>query len=67
MTVIFGLGYSLGSIPSGTGRLYCQDAARGATNRSCGSEMQDLHPTGARASPRVGFHLWAPAGPAEPP
>ena len=44
IAVIFGLGYSLGSIPSGTGRLYCQDVARGATNRSRGSEVQDLQP-----------------------
>ncbi len=47
MTVVFKLGYSLGSIPSGTGRLYCQDVARRATNRSRGSEVQDLQPTGA--------------------
>ena len=48
------LSYGLGSIPLGTGRLYCQDVARGATNRSRGSEVQDLQPTGARASPHVG-------------
>jgi len=64
---IFRLSYSLGSIPSGTGRLYCQDVARGATNRSRGSEVQDLQPTGARRASRVGFHPWVPAGTAEPP
>ena len=53
MTIVFSANYGLGSIPSGTGRLYCQDVARGATNRSRGSEAQDLQPTGARASPHV--------------
>jgi len=67
MTVVFGLSYSLGFIPSSTGRLYCQDVARGATNRSRGSEVQDLQPTGARAFPHVGFHPWVPAGTAETP
>jgi hypothetical protein len=46
MTIVFSANYSLGSIPSGTGRLYCQDVARGATNRSGDSELQDLQPTG---------------------
>jgi hypothetical protein len=36
---IFKLSYSLGSIPSGTGRLYCQDVARRAINRSRDSEV----------------------------
>ncbi|KAK4096816.1 hypothetical protein N658DRAFT_527488, partial [Parathielavia hyrcaniae] len=54
MTVIFGLSYSLGSIPSCTGRLCCQDVARRATNRSRGGEVQDLQPTGARASQMSG-------------
>ncbi|KAK4126251.1 hypothetical protein N657DRAFT_300118 [Parathielavia appendiculata] len=52
MAVVFVLSYNLGSIPSGTGRLDCQDVARGATNRSRGSEVQNLQPTGARA-----FHM----------
>ncbi|KAK4118920.1 hypothetical protein N657DRAFT_324950 [Parathielavia appendiculata] len=42
MTIVFGLNYSLSSIPSGTGRLDCQDVARGATNRSRGSEVQNI-------------------------
>ena len=57
MTVVFGLSYSLGSIPSSTGRLYCQDVARGATNKSRGSEMQDLQPTGPAL-----LHMPAPTG-----
>jgi hypothetical protein len=50
MTSVFRLSYNLGSIPSGTGRLDRQDVARGATNRTRGSEVQDLQTTGARAS-----------------
>ncbi|KAK4171033.1 hypothetical protein QBC36DRAFT_316171 [Triangularia setosa] len=52
------LSYSLGSIPSGTGRLYCQDVAQRATNRSRGSEMQNLSSRIGLCSARAKLHQW---------
>ncbi|KAK4173974.1 hypothetical protein QBC36DRAFT_380583 [Triangularia setosa] len=52
------LSYGLGSIPSVTGRLYCQDVAQRATNRSRGSEMQNLSRRIGPYSARAKLHQW---------
>ncbi|KAK4173450.1 hypothetical protein QBC36DRAFT_380972 [Triangularia setosa] len=52
------LSYSLGSIPSVTGRLYCQDVAQRATNKSHGSEMQNLSSRIGPCSARAKLHPW---------
>ncbi|KAK4125271.1 hypothetical protein N657DRAFT_361566 [Parathielavia appendiculata] len=44
MTIVFGLNYSLSSIPSGTGRLDCQDVAVELNSQSAQIHHNDTVP-----------------------